>query len=287
MGQLLKGEAFASPLKERIRAQVETLRRKRRLIPEVCVIQLHKDAAFDVYLAAQKKCAQGLGFKHSCVDVSGLSAARQLKRLSALNKDRGVHGIVIQMPVPDKDLYARVITTLDPVKDIEGVTPYNQGGLFSGLSVAVSPTAQAAFRMAQAAAGSLAGKEVVIVGHSALVGKPLGVLFLNELATVTVCHIGTYQREHLASHVQSAEVLCSAAGKPGLIQGSWIKTGAVVIDVGINVTPKGIQGDVDFQAAQERAASITPVPGGVGPFTTAILFENALKACLIQRRAKQ
>jgi len=280
--RILKGELFAAEIKDRIRGEIGVFQKKYKMTPALCVIQLTKDPCFSVYQSAQKKCAESLGITVTCEDLSSFPLDRQKKKIRALSRNRKVQGMIVQMPIPDKTVQREILSCVAPEKDIEGVTPYNQGLLFSGQEQFVSPTALAGFRMVQSLALPLKGKEVVIVGHSALVGKPLAMLFLKELATVTLCHIGTYERETLSEHIQRAEILCVAVGKAHLIQGEWIKKGAVVIDIGINKSAQGITGDVDFLKAQERAAYITPVPGGVGPFTTAIVFENLMKAVRLQ-----
>lgn len=285
--QVLKGELFAVEVKEAIRCEVQALRKQRSITPTLCVVQLSEDASFSVYQAAQRKCAQSLGVEYRCESMSGLNFEQQKKKIRSLSRNKKIHGMIVQMPIPDKNIQQAILSCVSPEKDIEGVTPANQGLLFSGQEQFVSPTALAGFRMAQSVGMPLKGKEVVIVGHSALVGKPLAMLFLKELATVTVCHIGTYERETLCEHIQRAEILCVAVGKAHVIQGEWIKKNAIVIDIGINKSAEGITGDVDFSKAQARAAYITPVPGGVGPFTTAIVFENLMKAVRLQQGGKR
>lgn len=287
MERILKGELFAAEVKARIREEIEFSEKRGWAKPALCVIQLTKDSCFSIYQSAQKKCAESLGVKYLCEDLSAMPLQQQTKKIRAISRDKKIHGMIVQMPIPDKNIQREILSCVVPEKDIEGVTPHNQGLLFSGQEQFVSPTALAGFRMAESVASPLKGKEVVIVGHSALVGKPLAMVFLKELATVTVCHIGTYEREMLCQHIQRAEILCVAVGKAHVIQGEWIKKGAVVIDIGINKSAEGITGDVDFSRAQERAAHITPVPGGVGPFTTAIVFENLMKAVRLQQGGKR
>jgi len=283
MDKILKGEIFAAPLKDKVRSYIRRLAEKGIPAPVVCSVQLQPSQAFSVYAASQKKCAQEIGAEYTLADLSSAGAAEVKRRIKALSSDRRIQGILVQMPIPEPLRLEDITALIDPAKDIEGITPYNVGLLQYGRAAFVSPTALAAFRMAKAASPDLKGKEVVIVGHSALVGKPLAMLFLGELATVTVCHIGTYERELLVEHTRRAEILCVAVGKPEAIKGDWVKKGSVVIDIGINKKSGTLVGDVEFEKAREHAVAITPVPGGVGVFTTAVLFENAVRALCLQR----
>jgi methylenetetrahydrofolate dehydrogenase (NADP+)/methenyltetrahydrofolate cyclohydrolase len=281
--KILKGEAFATPLKEKIRIAIRRLCKKGLPPPVLCSIQVVPSAAFSAYVSSQKKCAQEMGVEYRLADLSRSRPLQILNKIKKLSKDKRVQGIVVQMPLPDYLSPQEIAGGIEPAKDLEGITPYNLGRLQYGRPTFVSPTALAAFRMAKAANPDLKGKEAVIVGHSALVGKPLSMLFLSELATTTVCHIGTYERERLVGHIRNAEILCVAVGKPEFIKGEWIPKGSTVIDIGINKKDGALVGDVEFDKALELAAHITPVPGGVGVFTTAILFENLVKAAYLQK----
>ncbi|HEO63713.1 MAG TPA: bifunctional 5,10-methylenetetrahydrofolate dehydrogenase/5,10-methenyltetrahydrofolate cyclohydrolase, partial [Candidatus Omnitrophica bacterium] len=195
-----------------------------------------------------------------------------------LNKDSSVDGIMLMKPMPKNIDYNRLALKLDPAKDIEGIHPFNIGRITESYPYLVPPTVKAVLKILDSVVKDLKGLEVVIVGHSYIVGKPLALLLADRLATVTICHIGTSESGNLKNHVKRADILVVAAGKPNLIKGSWIKEGAVVVDVGINKYKSKIVGDVEFEEAKDKASFITPVPGGVGPLTNVMLMENLLFA---------
>jgi len=200
-----------------------------------------------------------------------------------LNADENVNGIIVQMPIPQHIDYKKISGLISPFKDVEGMHPANMGKVLFGRARIVACTANAIMELLNSTGIDLYGKEVVIVGHSEIVGKPLTLLLLEEFATVTVCHIGTSKAGKLEEHVRRAEVLIVAVGQAGLIKGDWIKEGATVVDVGINKVGDKIVGDVEFEAAQKRAAYITPVPGGVGPLTVTVLMRNLVEAAKLQQ----
>ncbi len=210
-----------------------------------------------------------------------------LKHIANLNVDPNVTGIILQMPVPSQ-IDARVCQwSIAYEKDVEGMTPTNMGLVTFGKPRLVPCTALGAFELAKSTGVDLYGKEVVVVGHSEIVGKPAALLFLNAFSTVTICHIATGQRGMSEYHVSEAEILLVAVGVPHLVKGSWIKEGAIVIDIGINATKDGkIVGDVETEIAAEKAAWITPVPGGAGTATTAILMKNTVEAAKWQLEKK-
>ena len=184
------------------------------------------------------------------------------------------------MPLPLHIDYKKTSEHIAPAKDAEGMHPLNMGRIVFGKSKVLPCTASAVMELVNSVGVNLSGKEVVIVGHSEIVGKPLSLLFLDKLATVTVCHIGTSKAGKLEEHVKRAEILVVAVGKAGLIKGGWIKEGAIVVDVGINRVEDKIVGDVEFEEAEKRAAWITPVPGGVGPLTVVMLMRNLVECAL-------
>ncbi len=202
--------------------------------------------------------------------------------IQKLNADEAVSGIIIQMPLPETIDYKKISQFILPSKDIDGMHPSNIGKIISGQAKILPCTAAAVMELVNESGIDLYGKEVVVVGHSEIVGKPIALLLLDRFATVTVCHIGTSKAGKLEEHVRRAEVLIVAVGKAGLIKGEWIKEGAVVIDVGINRVDGKIVGDVEFDEAQKRASFITPVPGGVGPLTVTILMRNLAEAAKSQ-----
>ena len=203
-------------------------------------------------------------------------------------EDDSVTAIILQLPVP-KDIDAKkLVDLISPSKDAEGMTPENLGRILLGDYKIAPCTAMAVMELLESTKVNLYGKEVVIVGHSEIVGKPLSLMLLNKFATTTVCHIATGERGVLSEHVKRAEILIVAVGKAQIIKGDWIKDGAIVIDVGINRIGDKILGDVEFETALKRASYITPVPGGVGPLTTMILMKNTVELfkTVIARRPK-
>jgi methylenetetrahydrofolate dehydrogenase (NADP+)/methenyltetrahydrofolate cyclohydrolase len=191
-----------------------------------------------------------------------------------LNENRAVHGVLIQLPIPSHLNINEMINSLDPKKDVEGLTPYNMGSTLLGLEKIVPCTPLAVLTILEEEKVSLQGKNVVIVSHSNIVGKPLAALFLNRNATTTVTHVFT---KDLAQYTSKADILVTAAGVPKLIKANHVKNGAFVIDVGIVKTNTGVCGDVDFDSVKEKAGVITPVPGGVGPVTVACSIHNMVK----------
>jgi methylenetetrahydrofolate dehydrogenase (NADP+)/methenyltetrahydrofolate cyclohydrolase len=234
-----------------------------------------EDAASCVYLKSQKKATAkvGIDFEVQLMPADS-SEASVVRRLEALNRDASVHGIMIQRPLPGHLNPSEVIRSLDPAKDVEGVHPENLGCIVHGIPGRIPCTADAAVRLFRSTNLAPKGLEVVVVGHSEIVGKPIALLLVHELATVTICHIGT---NDLKSHTRRADVLFVATGVPGLVRREMVKPGAAVIDIGINRTEAGLVGDVAFDEVREVAGWITPVPGGVGPVTTAVLLENTVR----------
>ncbi len=275
--KLIDGKKVAEKIKRSLKRSIEALAvRGGRL--KLTAVAIGENLASEVYLARQKKLADELGVEYSVEylppTVSQKSAEREI---SLLNDDDSVSGIIIQMPVPKNIKSERLLAKIAPHKDVEGVNVSNIGRL-TYENWAVAPcTASACMALIDASGIKLKGKEAVIVGHSAIVGKPLSLMLLSRLATTTVCHVGTYERGFLAEHVKKAEILIVAVGKSKLIKGSWIRKGAIVIDVGINKTGGKITGDVEFEGARKRAAYITPVPGGVGPVTAVMLMKNLVE----------
>jgi methylenetetrahydrofolate dehydrogenase (NADP+)/methenyltetrahydrofolate cyclohydrolase len=292
--RLLEGTLVAEPIKDEVRAEVARLEQT----PKLAAILATENKGAAYYAKNQEQaCGEaGIDFELFTLPADSPQAALEAQ-IQACNADPGVTGIILLMPVP-RGVDGRALQRcLDPLKDVEGVHPTNLGGVLQGSTTLAPCTAQAVlalveasrcplFRDAQAAAGK--GPEIVVVGHSDIVGKPSALLLLDRFATVTVCHIGT---RNLAAHTRQADVLVVAVGKAGLITGDLIKPGAVVIDVGINriKTADGtsrIVGDVVFEEACEIACEITPVPGGVGTVTTAMLLKNIVTAARLQQQKR-
>jgi len=277
--QLLQGKDIATKIKESLKAEVESLKQKIGSGPKLVSIQVGENAASSVYIKSQKKNAENLGIEYELKTLeSGIKQESLIDEIRNLNKDKSTSGIILQLPLPKGIDHRAAISAIDPGKDAEGMHPENLGRVLLGNYGAVPCTAQAAMELIESTGEKLYGKEAVIVGHSEIVGKPLSLLFLNKFITTTVCHIATGERGILPEHVKRAEILVVAVGKAGLVKGDWIKKGAIVIDVGINRVGDKLVGDVEFDAAKERASFITPVPGGVGPLTVTMLLSNVVKA---------
>lgn len=277
--QLLMGKPLAEKIRAEVAKEVELLK-ARGVEPSLVAIQVGRNDASRVYTNAQAKNAEKCGIKYELQELpEDITQEQLLKHIANLNADPAVTGIILQMPVPPQ-IDAKVCQwSIAYEKDVEGITPTNMGLVTFGKPRLVPCTAMGAYELIKSTGVDLFGKEVVVVGHSDIVGKPSALLLLNDLATTTICHIGTGKRGLTADHVKRAEILVVAVGVPELIKGEWIKEGAIVVDIGINPTKDGkIVGDVEFEVAKERAAWITPVPGGAGTATTAILMRNTVEA---------
>lgn len=285
----IEGKIFSTALREKVAGHVARLKEEHGITPGLAVVLVGADPASEVYVRNKgiATCEAGMNSFEFRMPENA-SEAEVLAKVRELNADPAVHGVLVQFPVPDQISQQTVIDTIDPAKDVDGLHPLNAGRLSSGLPSLVSCTPLGCLIMARAAVeGGLSGKHAVVVGRSNLVGKPVAQLLLNENCTVTIAHSRTC---NLPEIVGQADVLVAAAGKPKMIEGSWIKEGAVVIDVGINRVPapeKGegktrLVGDVDYDAALPRAAAITPVPGGVGLMTVACLIRNTVVAACWQ-----
>jgi methylenetetrahydrofolate dehydrogenase (NADP+)/methenyltetrahydrofolate cyclohydrolase len=295
---LIDGEALAARVRDAFAADVALVKRRTGKPPRLAAVLVGDDAGPRVYARSQAAACEAAGLAHETVALAAdASDAAVASRINLLAADPDVHGILLQMPLPH-GLNARTLAEhIPPAKDVEGVTSANLGRLMFYEEASLVPcTAAAALELICFAGVQLRGAECVVVGHSPIVGKPLACLLTNALATCTICHVGT---RDLATHTRRAEVLVVAAGKPGLITGGHIRPGATVIDVGINrvpvldeagrrdVSPSGkprmkTVGDVDFDSAVRTAGAITPVPGGVGPVTVAMLLRNTVRAAMAQ-----
>lgn len=278
--RLLEGKPVAEKIKEEIKQKAASFGRK----PVLASIQVGENAGAEAYAKSQKKTAEALGIEYQFHKLSQDTTEKALiEFIQNKNSDKSVNGIIIQMPLPAQIDYKKISQFIAPEKDVEGVHPANIGKIVFGKSGILPCTPAAVMELIKATGVDLYGKEVVIVGHSEIVGKPLALILLEKFATVTVCHIGTSKAGKLQEHVKRAEVLIVAVGKAGLIKGGWVREGAIVIDVGINRVGDKIVGDVEFEAASLRAAWITPVPGGVGPLTVTMLMQNLVEAAKLQK----
>ena len=280
--QLIEGKKIANKIKDHLREEIESLKRKGEL-PSLSAIQVGENPGSKVYVRAQKRSCESIGIEYNLHQFNeDVTQEDMLNFIQKLNRDPKVSGIILQMPLPS-NLNARALQRIiDPKKDAEGISPTNMGEVVYGRPVLGPCTAMAIMEIINSLKINLYGKEAVMVGHSDIVGKPTALLLLDKFVTTSVCHIATGERGSLPSYVRNAEILIVAVGKANLIKGEWIKDGAIVIDVGINRVEGKIVGDVEFEAAKEKASYITPVPGGVGPVTTAMLLKNTVEAAKMQ-----
>jgi len=272
--ELLDGKAIAQTMRTRLRAAREQLgSRPIRLVS----VEVGQNPAAAVYLRNQQRAAAEVGIEMDARHLPiGTSEAELIAAIGEMNRQPEVAGILVQRPLPPGIDPRHVQSAIDPHKDVEGMHPANMGAILYREPLLPPCTAAAAQHLIVATGIDLRGAETVVVGHSEIVGKPIAVLLLHHLSTVTVCHIGT---KKLIDHTRRADILVVAVGKAGLVHGDMVKPGAVVIDVGINQGADGkIVGDVDFASTAEVAGFLTPVPGGVGPVTVAMLLRNTLRA---------
>jgi len=278
VAQLLEGKKIADKIIAEIKAQFIALNRQ----PVLACILVGDNAGAEAYVKSQAKIAESLGVTYQLHKFAALASEVELGEfIKQLNSEKSVNGIILQMPLPKHLDYEKLVSQIEPKKDVEGLHPENMGKLICGSSSGrvVPCTANAVMELLNSTQVDLRGLEAVIVGRSKIVGKPLALLLLEKSVTVTVCHSATSKAAKLQEHVNRAQILIVATGKAELIKGSWIKEGAIVLDVGINRVEGKLIGDVEFKPAEERASFITPVPGGVGPLTVAMLMRNLL-ACV-------
>ncbi|MFT5049875.1 MAG: methylenetetrahydrofolate dehydrogenase (NADP+)/methenyltetrahydrofolate cyclohydrolase [Chlamydiales bacterium] len=278
VAQILDGKATAKAVRAEVRVAVDRLS-ERGIQPGLCVVLVGEDPASQVYVRNKDRAAVDAGFVARTVRLPADTSQAELEaKVEQLSADESVHGILVQLPLPAGLDADPVLARLDPAKDVDGLLPASVAALVLGRPGLRPCTPAGCVELLDRYGIGLEGKHVVIVGRSMLVGKPFAFLALERNATVSICHSRTVD---LAQHCRSADVLVAAVGRAKLIQGDWIGPGAVVLDVGINRGADGkLVGDVDFAAASEKASAITPVPGGIGPMTIAMLMKNTLLAAL-------
>ncbi|MHA6263637.1 bifunctional methylenetetrahydrofolate dehydrogenase/methenyltetrahydrofolate cyclohydrolase FolD [Arenibacterium sp. CAU 1754] len=279
---LIDGKAFAAKVRAQVAANVTALKEQHGLIPGLAVVLVGEDPASQVYVRSKGKVTVEVGMKSVEHRLSAdTSEADLLNLIEALNTDPSIHGILVQLPLPDHLNEDLVINAIDPAKDVDGFHISNVGLLGTGQKSMVPCTPLGCLMMLRDHHGDLSGMDAVVIGRSNIVGKPMAQLLLGDSCTVTIAHSRT---RDLPGVVRRADIVVAAVGRPQMIPGDWIKPGATVIDVGINriEKPEGgtrLVGDVDFDSCVEVAGAITPVPGGVGPMTIACLLANTLTAC--------
>ena len=275
---ILDGKMVKTKILDELRDKVSKLDIK----PKLVVIQVGNDEASNVYIRQKCNMCEYIGYEYEHIKLDDDTTNECVMELiNKLNNDDSVSGIMVQLPIPKELDVNKIINTIDPVKDVDGLTEINNGKLFCGNSGIYSCTPSGIMELLDRYNISIESKHVVIVGRSNLVGKPMAMMMLNKGATVTVCHSKTVD---LANYTKMADILVVAVGKPNLITDDMVKEGAVVIDVGINRTDLGLCGDVDFNNISKKVSYITPVPGGVGPMTVAMLAKNIYESYKLQGR---
>ncbi|HIH42934.1 TPA: bifunctional methylenetetrahydrofolate dehydrogenase/methenyltetrahydrofolate cyclohydrolase FolD [Candidatus Woesearchaeota archaeon] len=270
--KIIDGKAIAQKIRENIKQQVAPMKTK----PGLAVVRVGNDPASIVYVNSKEKACQDAGFYSEKYELKeDIQEKDLLKQISKLNKDKKLHGILVQLPLPAHISQQKVLEAISPEKDVDGFNPVNFGRLLSGNKYLYPATPKGVVRLLDEIGCKIAGKHVVVIGRSNIVGKPVAVLLLERDATVTICHSKT---KDLIEECRKADILISAVGKKGLVSKEMVKQGAVVIDVGITRENGKLFGDVDFDDVKKVASWITPVPGGVGPMTIAMLLENTLVA---------
>ena len=274
--QLLKGGPIAAEIREGVAADVAAFKAEHGYTPELAIIVAGADAPSLVYLRKILDGCEKVGLGGRLVELEGDCSPEELTRtLAGLDADPLVAGVIVQQPLPECLPLRAVIDALDPRKDIDGIHPLNAGLLALGYEGYLPATAHASVELLKRSGIELEGRHAVVVGRSNIIGKPVAQLLLREHATVTTCHSRT---RDLPAVLRGADIVVVAIGRPAFVTGDMLSPGAVVVDVGINVTKAGLVGDVDFESAVDVAGAITPVPGGVGPLTNAILLTHLLRA---------
>jgi methylenetetrahydrofolate dehydrogenase (NADP+) / methenyltetrahydrofolate cyclohydrolase len=279
---VIDGKAVAASVRERVRGEVEDVSAELGRPPGLATVLVGDDKASAIYVRRKREACEEVGIRSFHHEPGGsVSQEELLELVGELNDSDEIDGILVQLPLPDQIDADAIVNAIDPDKDVDGLTPISAGRLARGEPGLVSCTPRGIMELLSATGVDPAGKEAVIVGRSNLVGKPLFSLLLGGNATVTICHSRT---RDLGEVCRRAEILVAAAGQPRLIGGDMVRPGATVIDVGTNRTDDGLVGDVDFDAAVEVAGAITPVPGGVGPMTIAMLLANTALAARLRHQ---
>ena len=274
---ILGGKEVAAKVLAEVKADVAALRETTGVQPTLAVILVGDDPASQIYVRNKKRAADDVGINaRDYLFPQGCTQAELLETIAGINRDPSVHGVLLQLPLPKGMDEDQAVAAIAPEKDADGLHPTNLGQLLAGKPGAIPCTPAGCIEILDHYGIAIEGAEAVVVGRSRLVGKPLAQLLLARHATVTMCHTRT---RDLAAHCRRADILCVAAGRPGVITADMVRDGAVVIDVGVNRLPTGkVTGDVQFDSVSPKARAITPVPGGVGPMTVAMLMRNTVRA---------
>ncbi|HDQ03830.1 MAG TPA: bifunctional methylenetetrahydrofolate dehydrogenase/methenyltetrahydrofolate cyclohydrolase FolD [Deltaproteobacteria bacterium] len=277
MAVILDGIKIAQEVRVSVRSEAAALKEETGIVPGLAVVLVGSDQASKIYVEKKAKaCAEAGFFSREYKLPEDTGEGKLLDLIRDLNMDKFIHGILVQLPLPRHIATDKVIAAIDPLKDVDGFHPYNAGALLTGAPLFVPCTPRGIMELISRTGIDIAGKEAVIVGRSNIVGKPAAILLLAQHATVTICHSRT---KNLPSVTSRADILIAAVGKPHMITANMVKEGAVVIDVGVNRLEDGkLAGDVVFDEVAPKASYITPVPGGVGPMTIAMLMRNTLEA---------
>ena len=276
---LIKGSEISKQIKEELKIEIANMKENNNLIPGLATVLVGENEASKVYVGAKEKSCKELGIYSERIDLPGDTKEEDLLSLIArLNKDPKIHGILVQLPLPKHINETNVLYSIDPAKDVDGFHPVNIGKMMLGEPCFLPCTPHGILELLRRSNTELSGAEVVVVGRSNIVGKPVANMLLQKNggnATVTICHTGT---KDIPSHTRRADILIVAVGKPKAITADMVKEGVVVIDVGVNRLATGLVGDVDFESVKEKAKAITPVPGGVGPMTIVMLMKNTVQS---------
>lgn len=282
MATIIDGKAVSQKIREELKGEVERFKEEFGRPPGLVVFLVGDDEASKIYVRNKGKASEEIGIKSITKHLPAETREEELLRMiRECNEDDEVDGILVQLPLPSHIDESKVIEAIDPLKDVDGFHPYNMGLLLEGKANLIPCTPLGIMKLLEHYRIEVKGKNCVVVGRSNIVGKPAALLLMHSHGTVTICHSRTVD---LPEKVGTADILVAAMGKPHYIKGDWIKEGSVVIDVGISRTPEGLKGDVEFEKAKEKASFITPVPGGVGPMTIAMLLSNTIHAAKMRRK---
>jgi methylenetetrahydrofolate dehydrogenase (NADP+)/methenyltetrahydrofolate cyclohydrolase len=276
---LIKGSEISKQIKEELKQKIAELKEKHNVVPGLATVLVGEDEASKVYVGAKEKTCKELGIHSERIDLpADTKEADLLALVEKLNNDPKIHGILVQLPLPKHINGTKVLYAIDPDKDVDGFHPVNVGKMMLGEPTFLPCTPHGILELLKRSGTEIKGAEVVVVGRSNIVGKPVANMLLQKRggnATVTICHTGT---KDIAAHTRRADILIVAVGKPKAITSDMVKEGVVVIDVGVNRLETGLVGDVDFETVKEKAKAITPVPGGVGPMTITMLMSNTVQS---------